>query len=659
MLDSGLGAPGGFTWAPEDIIDVFACESIDLETCLIREALCAPPPVVCGFYFWGEAPKLRGLYEMFEELVRLLTDRRRLIVGHNIAFDMCVLCEWFPELRELIFEAYDQDRILDTGLAQRIIEIETGDKRGQLALEALCRRYGIECEKPAERTDFGRFLGCKAEDLPPDHQKYARQDPEVTWRLFKRLVEKNLVRRRDLAELARNDFALKLVSAFGLSTDPERVVKLEADARARLGELQAIMLENGLMRWERHKAMPVQTQAAVKALVAAAYDIPIDSKGFYAGDVSWIEDLKNQGLLTDGGKSGCPSVSMGSLVLEESGDPLLMSLADYKQWSAVWNKDLRLFRNAWEYPFHTRFGFAATLRTTSGGPNIQNFRKKEGIRECIVARLGALVASDYTGLENGTLAEVIAQVLGRMGMADKISEGWNFHAEMAWYMAGNARPPTWEEMQAIVDAKEAGDKYWKQLYNAAKPLNFGLPGYMSRASTVQSYARIGYGVNLPATRWQELMDLWYDTQLDQVAYLREYVDSLRVGEGRGSLYNVPIPGTQVIRRGATRTAAANTGFQGLGGRVAERGLYYIVRAQMLGLMPGKACAFIHDEVISDCKVGDIEEVRAGQERWMLKSAEELMQHVRMQVASVAMRHWSKKATAKHDNSGRLVMDLSH
>ncbi len=659
MLDNGLGAPGGFAWAAEDIIDIFACEAIDLETCLIRDGLCAPPPVSCAGYFWGEVQWGAGLYEMHDHLVRLLCDRRRIIVGHNIAYDMCVLLEWFPDLRELIFAAYDDDRVLDTGLAQRIIEIETGDKRGKLALLDLCRRYGIDCAKPAERTDYGRFIGCKWDDLPEGHKVYALQDPHVTWRLFKRLVEKNLVRRRDLAELARNDLALKLVSAFGLSTDPERVGKLEDQARLRLGELQGIMLEKGLMRWERNKPQPVKTQAAIKALVAAAYEIEVDSKGFYAGDPSWIEDLQSQGLLTDGGKSGCPSVSMSNLVLEESGDPLLVSLADYGQWSAVWNKDLRLFRNAWEIPFHTRFGFAATLRTTSGGPNIQNFRKKEGIRECIVARLGALVASDYTGLENGTLAEVIAQVLGRTGMAEKISKGWNFHAEMAWYMAGNAVPPTWEQMQGIVDAKEAGDKHWKQLYNAAKPLNFGLPGYMSRASTVQSYARIGYGVNLPVTRWQELMDLWYDTQHDQVAYLQQYVDSLRVGEGRGSLYNVPIPGTLITRRGATRTAAANTGFQGLGGRVAERGLYYTVRAQMLGLMPGKVCAFIHDEEISDCKAEDIEEVKAGQEYWMGKAAEELMAHVRMQVASVAMRHWSKKATAKHDGSGRLVMDLSH
>jgi hypothetical protein len=153
VLDVGLGAPG-CDWAVEDIIDVFACEAIDLETCLIRKGLCAPPPVTAAFYFHGVGAHAVGLHEMRAELVRLFTSRK-LIVGHNIAYDMCVILEWFPDLRELVFEAYDNDRVLDTGLAQRIIEIETGDKRGKLSLEDLCRRYGIPCDKPEERTDYG------------------------------------------------------------------------------------------------------------------------------------------------------------------------------------------------------------------------------------------------------------------------------------------------------------------------------------------------------------------------------------------------------------------------------------------------------------------------------------------------------------------------
>jgi hypothetical protein len=275
-----------------------------------------------------------------------------------------------------------------------------------------------------------------------------------------------------------------------------------------------------------------------------------------------------------------------------------------------------------------------------------------------VARLGALVSTDYTGLENGTLAQVIAWTLGRRGMADKISAGWDFHSEVGASILGI----TYDEMLARLAGKRgpALQKEAKQARSAAKPLNFGLPGFMQKASTVQSYARIGYGVNLPVTRWQELIDLWYATQHDQVAYLLEYVESLAINPGqRGSLYNVPIPGSDIIRRGATRTAAANTGFQGLGAQVAGEGLYLVCRAQLLGELPGRVCAFIHDELISDCSLEDVEAVKVGQERLMLLAAERMMPDVKMKADTVAMTHWSKNAAAVFDDQGRLTVDRSH
>lgn len=652
-----------------DVIDPDSCESIDFESSLIRRGLPAPIPVVCGFYFKGEEPKLFGLFELFHELLRLLRDRRRCIVGHNIAYDMALALEWAPvilgaelgaEFIRLVFEAYDADRFYDTMLAQRIVEIESGDKRGRLSLDKLGARYGLLIEKHGERDydgigqreirlDFGRFIGCKASDLPPAHYTYAIGDPVQTHELFRRIISRNIVKRKDLAELAREDLALKLTSAYGMMTDGERVFKLEEQARSRLIELQQIMFDEGFMRWERRNPKPVKTMVAIKLAVAAAYEIDVDEKGMYTGPSAWLEDLQNQGLITEAG-----GMSTSKLVLSESGNPLLISLQDYNEWAAVWNKDLKLFRTSVHVPFHTRFGFAATLRTTSSDPNIQNFRKKEGIRECIMARHGALVASDFTGLENCTLASVIYKMLGRRGMVDKINRGHNFHAEVGCHILG--WPPTEDNMKKLLALKEAGDKDAKGAYNAAKPLNFGLPGFMKKATTVQSYARIGYKVNRSVEFWQSMIDLWYETQHDQVAYLQDYVLQLR---GDDRLFTVPIPGSGVIRRGATQTAAANTGFQGAGGRIALRGLYYTVRAQMLSLLPGKVCAFVHDEEISDCRPDQADEVAAGQEYWMKKAGEDLSPEINWSVASVAMGHWSKDAVAKHDSAGRLIVDNTH
>ena len=77
---------------------------------------------------------------------------------------------------------------------------------------------------------------------------------------------------------------------------------------------------------------------------------------------------------------------------------------------------------------------------------------------------------------------------------------------------------------------------------------------------------------------------------------------------------------------------------------------------MLGELPGRVCAFIHDELISDCALSDVEAVREGQERLMLLAAERLMPDVRMKAETVAMTHWSKDAVARYDDAGRLTVD---
>lgn len=645
---------------PRDEIDIQACVAIDSETCLIRAGLPAPP-VVCLSTWEGResAPKIFGAHELYRPLAELLDDERRLIVAHNGAYDFACFLEWYPELRPAIYRAYEQNRILDTMLSQRIVEIETGDKRGKLALDQLCARYGLHVEKTARsggdpddeesgdviRLGFGKFWGRPAAEIPSDYAEYALGDPVVTLKLFERILSRQLVKRRDAAKFGRSDLSLKLISAEGLMCDPERVSALERQAIERRAILTEELQKARLVRFDRKSPDPVKNMARIKKRVAEAFELPHSfveeiftrtgtikkaAQCEYNGSDAFFEDLLTQGILTEKG-----NISTGRLVLEESGDPLLAALAEFNEWGAVWNKDLPIFRAATEVPFHTRFGFAATTRTTSSGPNIQNFRKKEGIRECIWAPGNVLVATDYSGLENATLAQVIAWVLGRKGPAEKYSSGWDDHCDVAQHILGCS----YEE---AVRRCDAGEKEAKEARGAAKPLNFGLPGYMTRPSTVQSYARIGYKVNRPVEFWEGMIALWYRTQVDKVAYLKEYVDNLKAG----STYNVPIPATGITRRGATRTAAGNTPFQGLGAQVALEAAYRVTREQMLGRMPGKACAFVHDEIISRADEDRVEELRAMQERIMIDAAQDVMPDIRMRVESVAMRHWAKGAKHK-------------
>ena len=125
------------------------------------------------------------------------------------AYDLCLALEWgpvlgYPEIIELIFAAYDEDRVFDTMLAQRLVEIEEGDKRGKLGLAELCKRYGLFVEKNevdedgfSVRKGFGRcYIGCHANDLPQASRDYAIGDPQVYTRAFKRILRRGLVNRK-------------------------------------------------------------------------------------------------------------------------------------------------------------------------------------------------------------------------------------------------------------------------------------------------------------------------------------------------------------------------------------------------------------------------------------------------------------------------------
>lgn len=623
---------------------------LDLETCLIRPGLCSPPVSVCSIFVPGAGPSLYGTWALSAIVRYWLEQEDVVIIGHNIAYDMLCLFEWYPELRRLILKAYLENRILDTGLLWRIIEISKGDMRGGLALDRLCQMVGLNHESKHAvdeddvelRLGFGKHWGTDLSGMSAEERSYCQDDVVLCWKLFERIWGQGWATQRDLGKLGRTAFALAAVSAFGLRADQTIVAKLEAEAHAIIDQLSTMAIEKGFMRREKNKPNPVKTTKAYQAAIAEAFGIEChygegrNRNKLYPNDPERYEPL---GLVT---KTG--AVSTSKTVLAESGDDVLIKLSDLGEWQAVLNKDIKLFRFG---VFHTRFGFANTLRTTSSRPNIQNFRRKAGVRECIRAYWGALVASDYVGLENGTLAELVVRYTGRRGMADKISGGWDFHCEVGGQILGIG----YVEMARRLSA---GDSVAKGARQLAKVLNFGLPGNMKKPETFVSYAR-GYGVKITVERARELMQIWWTTQHDQMAYLA-HIETFKDGAEWNALYSVPLPGTDIISRGSTSCAAANKGFQGLGAQTAFDALWYIVTEQLMGNMPGRACAFVHDEVISDCKPEDIDQVSWLQEKWMIKAAEDNLPNVKMAVETSAMDRWTKefpKTFQKHDKDGRL------
>lgn len=655
--------------------DIDSLLGVDSETCLIRPGLPAPP-VVCTAFGMSGIPFMLTTSdpEHWALLIDWFENNRVTIVGHNFAYDVCCYMAWCPpelneRLRLAIFSAYEDDRVVDTMVAERIIQIERG-KDGPLGLAPVSLEYGLHVEKEVEgpdgeivRTGYGKLLGKPLSEYPEQYKAYALGDPVATRNLMIAQIKTGLIARADVAMLTRDALSLALTAAAGLTPNEAGINSFRETAQARLAELQQSMIDSGFMRWQRGKAQPVKNTKVIAAAIAKDLDIAIDDKGNVLAQGKELDRLKALKVATDKGKVG-----YGAKALRLCTDQALLDMADYGEWATAWNGPLKTFQYCLDHdlPIGTRFGFTATTRTKSSGSgkgqpptatNQQNLKAPKDehdplrLRPCIKARNGAFVFSDYSGLENGTLAQVIFDRLGRGKMAEKISDGWDYHCEMAGEILGGV------SHDEVKDRIANGDKGAKLVRQTAKPFNFGLPGYMKKATTVMGYCR-GYGVQISVDECQRIIDLWWATQHEQVAYLTEYIESLKQGFGFGATYNVPIPRTGITRRGAARTEAANCPFQGLGARCALRGLWYVVREQTLGRAPGRACAFIHDEIGSDCRPDEVAAVEKLHVWGMIKAAEEYLPDVKMQVESAAGSVWSKNTRTVRDSDGNLQMDPS-
>src|SRR5258706_5838533 len=103
---------------------------IDSETCLIVPGLLAPPLVCVTWQRPGEEAGIEHHSTAEPRLRAWLEDPETLFIGHNVAFDMAVFAERFPDLRPLIFTAYKACRVTDTMIRQWLLDNAAGDLGG-------------------------------------------------------------------------------------------------------------------------------------------------------------------------------------------------------------------------------------------------------------------------------------------------------------------------------------------------------------------------------------------------------------------------------------------------------------------------------------------------------------------------------------------------
>lgn len=673
---------------------------VDYETELITPGYILPRPAIATTYldpadavgpFSGAqlwyTHQLEGLWRW---LLEAAVAGAIYLGGHDIArFDCNVTGAWYPHLRPLLKAALDQNRIVDTIQAERIIEIHRHQRAGA-GLDDLCRKYGHPfVDKSDEaiaalRTSFGQFIG--ATDLPPAHAEYALHDAVAPSVVLERQWSTELVDINDLGEFCRRAYNGGRIAARGFRTDPARVERLAEMVDAKLRDLEAIAREYGFLRSNRDGTVS-KNKKAIQIAVACDYSgltppvyTDVDRKSKAAmnrAQSAFVKAVQEHPAVPRTDASATypqGQIKTDRLTLEDASDPKLQALAEWDQLLYIRNKDLKIFRDGAVAPVQARYSIIDTGRYATSNPMTMNFGKAKGVRECITARPGfALVISDFKMLELVALAQLCVDVLGLHTMAAKIRAGVDMHAEIGADVLGIS----YDEIQR---RRADHDPLAEEARDSGKPANFGLNGGMTDVDTYILYARKSYHQmlceQLPGesnaavherrrAKAETVIAAWRARAVDQQAWI-EHVrrTGYRLGE-LGTRYDMKHPGfTNLWRRGLSRTEATNNPFQIVGANVSHRAVGYVLDAQYVsGEMAGSYVVLnTHDDIVSEVPLDRVTEHARIQEELMARAAKELCPGVFHQdtplkriVDTRVLTHLSKSAPATRDAAGGLTV----
>lgn len=650
--------------------------AFDFETALIRPGVTAPEACCLTWQTWSdrnpvtEPAKIVHANEAEPILRGWLEDKERYLVGANTSFDMGVVCANYPGLTDLVWDAYDANRVTDVQVRQQLIDIARGQFQGyntphgewikpRYALSEVAKRYGMFLDKPKSvphtftrktiddpmhaRLRFQELRpfvvaewDSRARDLQftgPSPTIYAKEDAEATlvcWLAQEEHRERYL---RLQHEYTYRSWCMFLMSAWGVRTDPERVAALGVRAEEERAKLEAMLIGEGLVRENGTR----DTKAARALMVQVCKEIGMKVPETAKGAPSLAEDA-------------CDSTE----------DPLLMTYAQYGRWGTVVNGSVAALAKGTVYPLHTRMGIAATGRGTSSGPNMQNFSRMSGPRECIVPRPGMVfIQADYEALELRTLAQVCIKLLGASKLADALNAGIDPHLQMAASILGIS----YDRALVLKNAKNTALDNARQ---TGKVANFGFPGGLGPKNLV-IWAKKTYDISLTEGRARELKQQWLATWPEMVCFFdkvnkwgRDAGHSLfESGIAKDGLINVEVPISGWMRGGATYCAACNTLFQSLGAAAAGRGFRYLAKAcyrdRSSILFGSRNVLHIHDENIGEILDDMYAHEKALEwERLMVKGANEMLPDVPATAPPMLMRWWSKKAWPVKDERGMLV-----
>lgn len=618
---------------------------------------------------------LRDRVDGVLEVLNYLRDPNVVLIGHNVAYDIgvvlaelitlsrnpitCLLVPPEEELLEIVFNAYEEDRISDVMIRSMLVDIARGafqeiegQRRGKIyGLDRLALRW---CQIQIMKADTWRlhyaFLDGTALALwPQDAIDYALLDAEVTalidvaiaaWVASEGIPSGEIP---DAYRQIRAAWVLHLMAGWGVRVDPVAVKALRDDLKQKQKQFYAVLDQWGIFKKDR------------------LGNYKRTKKGAIQKDQKRLQELISEGYA---GKGETPPMtskgpSTSADTARESGHPAGIAFADVASIDKLLSTYIPILeRGIAGLPITSAPNvLVASGRTSWTNPNWQNPPRSGGIRECVVARPGTvLVAADLDTVELRALAQACIEIVGYSTMGDAIKAGQDLHLAVAAEILGMS----YDDAKAQLDS---GDPIVTEARQTAKKANFSLPGGVGAPKFAQMY----YDDDQPLctfpdgtydqagsiARAASIKTAWLNRWREMRDYLRHAGDVC--GDFGTNMVEQPWSGR--IRGGLDYCSCANTYFQGRVADGTKLALWRLARACYVDktspLYGSRIVLFLHDEVILEVPEG--KEHECGEEivKILVGAVQEVIPDIPITSTAVAMRKWFKGAKAVKVN-GRLV-----
>ncbi len=413
--------------------------AFDTETTLIKPAFLAPPLVCMTWCVGSETALVRPEDAKKTAAEWFCGGAGPLVVGHNVSFDLAVLCEASCELVAPVFQALADNRVTDTMIREQLLDIAGGKYRyhphpsgkgkGVKVDYSLAsvgrRRAGLHAKKDGFRFFYALFIdtpldqwadharevqaravafeaggadagladikailgdkwgeavaGLIAAD-PAEVLTYPVEDAVVTDAVYW-AQEDHADELDDQYRQTRAAFWLHLSSAWGLRTTAERIRRLKTLVGRAYESIEAELVEAEIVRANGTR----NTKAAKRLMIDVCLSggLPLRRTDSHGESPGKCKDLDGN-VLEDGDELCAEHISLDEdacktvhAASEHPGALVLGKYAEASTLKKVLANNIPALERGVYWPIHTHYGLGETGRTTSSNPPIQNLTNLE------------------------------------------------------------------------------------------------------------------------------------------------------------------------------------------------------------------------------------------------------------------------------------------